>query len=476
MTLWHRRPHRLGDKMSSVQFRSMMSSSDAIIWNIEKDPEFRSTLMAVWILDTEPTDARMHESIERMVNAIPRLRQIVVPARPRPRWQDIDHVDTDQHFSTQDLGGSGELADVLSITSNWVNQPFDKTRPLWQLGLVKGLADGKAAIIIKVHHSIADGIGLVLMLAAFTDLERDPTTTPIAPHNDVERPRYTWPRRIAERSKLIGSAIIRHPIASAKTTRRMVPSVARLVWPNRQPLSKLMTERSGTVEFNARTVPFADFKAAGRIGSASINDAFVAVVADAFARYHREIGIECDRLRIHMPVNIRNERTADVAGNQFVPARWVLDAPHGTPIEQLGIISAQLTHMRSEPALPHVNGISAAVQLLGKRISRFIIGGMMKGVDALASNVPGPPFPLYIGGAKVEQFFAFGPPAGAALNVTLFTYDGTVWLGVTTDTAAVTDPERFGTCLDAAIEHLMSAGEIPEDDCGINTPELEPVG
>jgi diacylglycerol O-acyltransferase len=466
------RQNAQGDPMSSVQFRSMMSSSDAIIWNIEEDPKFRSTVMAVWILDTEPTEARMHDSIERMVQAIPRLRQTVVPTRTRPRWSDIDHVDVAQHFTTQDLGRSADLTDVLKITSEWVNQRFDKSRPLWQLGLIKGLADGKAAIIIKVHHSIADGIGLVLMLAAFTDLERDPTTPPMAISEETERPAFSRGRRIVARTKLIGTAVALHPIASARTARRMVPSVARVVMPNRRPISKLLTKRSGTLQFDTRTIPFADFKAAGRSGNSSVNDAFVAVVADAFARYHRQVGVECDRLRIHMPVNIRNERTADVAGNQFVPARWVLDAPAGPIVDQLSTISAQLTKMRSEPALPHVNGISATVQLLGKQLSRFIIGGMMKGVDVLASNVPGPPFPLYIAGTKVEQFYPFGPPAGAALNVTLFTYDGTVWLGITTDTAAVTDRERFGKCLDAAIAHLMSATDID----GANSIELEPVG
>jgi hypothetical protein len=80
---------------------------------------------------------------------------------------------------------------------------------------------------------------------------------------------------------------------------------------------------------------------------------------------------------------------------------------------------------------------------------------MMKGVDVLASNVPGPNFPLYVAGVRVERFHAFGPPAGAALNVTLFSYDGTVNLGITIDEAAITDRHRFLRCLDEAIADLI---------------------
>ena len=73
-----------------------------------------------------------------------------------------------------------------------------------------------------------------------------------------------------------------------------------------------------------------------------------------------------------------------------------------------------------------------------------------------ASNVPGPPFPLYLAGAQVEEFYAFGPPVGAALNVTLFTYDGNANLAITLDRAAVTDRAAFLECLDASLAELTA--------------------
>jgi diacylglycerol O-acyltransferase len=122
--------------------------------------------------------------------------------------------------------------------------------------------------------------------------------------------------------------------------------------------------------------------------------------------------------------------------------------------DRLRRVSKHLAAVRQEPALQWVNTVSAAIQRLGVPISRRIIGGMMKGVDVLASNVAGPPCPLYLAGEHVEEFYAFGPPAGAALNITLFTYDNTVHLGVTSVAAAIDSRQQFMECLDEAIAEM----------------------
>ena len=236
---------------------------------------------------------------------------------------------------------------------------------------------------------------------------------------------------------------------------RTLASSVRLVMPNRRPCSPMMTGRSAEIRLDTRTLPLDEVKQAGRADGGSINDVFVTIATDAVRRYHHEHGHGCDRLRVHMPVNARTARTAGLAGNQFVPARVVLrfDEGHTT----LAAVRSQLERLRDEPALHHITKVSAAVQRLGRPISRWIIGGMMLGVDVLASNVPGPPFPLYLAGAKIDRFVAFGPPAGAALNITAFSYDGDLHLGVTTDAEGVTDRAVFLECLDAAIDDVVGS-------------------
>jgi hypothetical protein len=224
--------------------------------------------------------------------------------------------------------------------------------------------------------------------------------------------------------------------------------------PNRKPMSPLMTRRSAELSLDTKAVPFATLRNAGKQAGGSLNDAFISLVLDTLDRYHERSGVECDQIRIHMPINIRDAATADKAGNQFVPARIVMKVGDDDTEGRLRRVSKHLSAVREEPALRWVNTVSAAIQRLGVPISRRVVGGMMKGVDVLASNVAGPPCPLYLAGEHVQEFYAFGPPAGAALNITLFSYDNSVYLGVTTVAAAVDSRQTFMSCLDEAIAEM----------------------
>ena len=432
--------------MSRITYDETMSSSDALIWHIERDPLLRSTVMSVWFLQRPPSRERMQATVERMVTQLPRLRQRVVDGR-RPKWVETEHFEISDHYFYGDLGGDAATQDVLNHAQNWVREPFDRERPLWQLGVFTGLVDGRGALVLKLHHAIADGVGLMLMLAALADLEPNPR------HRAALADVVSAPAPMVKTRPQIGK-IVRHPVKSVKSAANSLVSIARLVMPNRKPLSPLMTGRSAQLCLDTKALPFTTLRNAGRQAEASLNDAFISLVLDTLDRYHKRHGGECERIRIHMPINIRDAATADRAGNQFVPARIVMNVGDNDTEGRLRRVSKHLAAVRQEPALRWVNTVSAAIQRLGVPISRRIIGGMMKGVDVLASNVAGPPCPLYLAGEHVEEFYAFGPPAGAALNITLFSYDNTVHLGVTSVVGAVDSRREFMACLDEAIADM----------------------
>lgn len=433
--------------MSRITYDETMSSSDALIWHIEQDPQLRSTVMSVWFLQRPPSPERMHGTVERMVSQLPRLRQRVVDDRPRPRWVAADRFDADAHYRYEDLGGDADRDDVMSRAQEWVREPFDRSRPLWQLGIFSGLADGRGALVLKLHHAIADGVGLMLMLAALADLEPNPR------HRLALADVVTVPAPIT-RAPLHLTNLVLHPIATVRNAIRSAVSIIKLVMPNRKPMSTLMTGRSTELCLDTKALPLDTLRCAGKQAGGSLNDAFIGLVLDTLDRYHQHSGVACDQVRIHMPINIRDAATADRAGNQFVPARIVMSVGDDTTEGRLQRVSKHLAAVRQEPALRWVNSVSAAIQRLGVPISRRIIGGMMKGVDVLASNVAGPPCPLYLAGEHVQEFYAFGPPAGAALNITLFSYDNTVHLGITTVAAAVDSRHLFMRCLDEAIVEM----------------------
>ena len=384
-----------------------------------------------------------------MVTQLPRLRQRVFDDRPRPRWVPAEQFDVDDHYHYDDLGGSADRGDVLARAQQWVRQPFDRSRPLWQLGIFSGLADGRGALVLKLHHAIADGVGLMLMLAAMADLEPNPRHRPALA--DVVTP----PTPVARAPKHF-STFAPPPggVDPIRVPQRGLDHQAGDAEP--QTAEPVDDQRSSDLCLDTAALPFDTLRNAGKQAGGSLNDAFIGLVLDTLDRYHERYGTACDKIRIHMPINIRDAATADRAGNQFVPARIVMNVGDDDAEGRLRRVSKHLAAVREEPALRWVNSVSAAIQRLGVPISRRIIGGMMKGVDVLASNVAGPPCPLYLAGEHVEEFYAFGPPAGAALNITLFSYDNTVHLGVTTVAAAVESRRQFMSCLDEAIAEMTT--------------------
>ena len=245
--------------------------------------------------------------------------------------------------------------------------------------------------------------------------------------------------RLGKASLRTATDLLRDPRGTIEQLGRTTGSIARVVKPATTPLSPAMTERSLNTHFEAIAVPFGALKASARSVDATLNDAFVAITLDALKRYHDAIGHPCSAVRMNMPISVRGGEGSNNFDNQFVPARMVLPLSDADPAERIGEVQQLLREVRAEPALPHVNDISGVISRFGPAAAVSILGAMLKGVDITTSNVPGPPFPVFMAGARVEEFYAFGPLAGAAINITLFSYDGTVHLGVNSDRAAVDD-------------------------------------
>ena len=475
--------------MGELHYDEWMSESDSVLWHIERDPLLRSTITSVWFLDSAPDRARMDAVVDRMIAQVPRLHQRVVDEQPgvaTPRWADDPQLDVDYHYSWARLPGRRvSRRDVLDYAQRAAARAFDKDRPLWELVVVEGLPGKRAAFIMKVHHAIADGLGMVQLLSHMVDLERDAeasaTTeiTPVAPEIAdrlrVEAPVWAIPgarsvaHRIASEAKTgarLGKAslktatdLLRDPRGTIEQLGRTTGSIARVVKPATTPLSTVMHDRSINTHFEAVSVPFSAFKAAARAADGTLNDVFVAVTLDALERFHDAAGRPCREIRMNMPISVRGGEGANNFDNQFVPARMVLPLSGAEPVERIGEVRELLRAARAEPALPHVNDISGVIGRFGPSAAVSILGAMLKGVDITTSNVPGPPFPVFMAGSRVEEFYAFGPLAGAAINITLFSYDGTVHLGVNSDRAAVGDHELFARCLRAAIDDAVSVGQ-----------------
>jgi diacylglycerol O-acyltransferase / wax synthase len=459
-----------------VQFESRMSDSDALMWNIEKDPILRSTITVVAVLDQAPDRDVLLRKVDRGTRLIPRMRQRVVGnpySIAPPRWEIDPTFDLRYHVRFLHVGGGGTLRDVLDLAEPVAMQGFDRARPLWEMVVVNGLEDGRAAIIYKVHHAITDGVGGMQMVMTMLDLERDPQATdeelppepeaepmgPLARTVDalghVRRRNLGIARRAGGNLLAAASRAASAPAEVAGGLAATLGSVGRMVAPSPTPLSPIMAKRSLSYRFQTLTLSLPELKAAAKAGGGTLNDAFVAGVASGLHRYHERHGAPVEALRMTMPINVRTDETADLAGNKFVPARFTVPVAIEDPVEHMRAIHELVDQQRSEPALGLLEPMSIVLNRLPTTAVTALFGSMIKGMDFTTSNVPGAPIPVYLAGAQLERMFPFGPLAGVAVNVTLLSNLDDVNIGVNSDMAAVPDPEVLLECLDEAFAALL---------------------
>jgi WS/DGAT/MGAT family acyltransferase len=466
--------------MAEAQYANRMNASDALLWTNEQDPMLRSTIASVMMLDQPPNLDRFRQAVDRSLERIPRLRQRVVldplGAAP-PRWETDPLFNISYHYRHIRAAGKGTLRDLLDMAAVISMQAFDKDRPLWEFYVVDGLEEGRSALILKLHHSVSDGVGMVKMTSSLVERSREDTPRPRSHRISVleEHPpagafgetlsaiRFRAEQNLSIASRLAGAVprgvgrLLRDPATAVGDARNFVGSLRRLLQPVSEPMSPLMKERSTSVHFDVLELPLEELKRAARAGRGTLNDAFVAAVAGGLRLYHERHGKPVEELRMTMPVNLRDEgEKGKQAGNQFAPARFAIPVGIVDPRKRMHALHERVVEQRSEPALPMSEEVASVLTRLPRSLSVGFLGSMLKAIDLVTSNVPGPPFTVYASGAKVESMVGFGPLSGSAVNVTLFSYDGAVQMGINTDPAAVPDPEVLVECLQKGLDEVLS--------------------
>ncbi len=464
------------------RFAQHMSDEDALMWNIEKDPVLRSTIVAVALFDSVPDWERLRRRIERTTHFIPRLRQRVVSPPFRvapPRWMAEPAFDLDFHLRRTRLAGPATMRTLLDALQPIATAGFDRARPLWEFTLFEGLAgpDGEqAAFAMKVHHSVTDGVGGMELLAHFVDFTADASERPdhelpavLAPSNarmlDVLRYSVDHTRRrvqgIAQRLPMTVARAAGHsvtdPIGTAAQVVRTGRSIARTLAPATSPMSHVMLGRGLGRRLEVFDVPLDDLKRVAKATEASLNDVFVAAVVGGARRYHERHGSAPVELRMTLPINLR-QGDDDAGGNRFAPARFPVPTAIDDPRARIAALGALVKEWRAEPALQMTSTLAGILNRLPTSTTTALFGGMLKCCDFVTSNIPGAPVPVYVGGAKVERLYAFAPPAGAAFNVALISHCDTCCIGVVIDTEAVPDPYVLLACLHDGFDEVLALG------------------
>ena len=458
-----------------------MGAFDAVMWGVETDPLLRSVIVVLLVLDREPDRDEAIARVERMTMAVPRLRQRVIGnpvSLVPPRWETDPNFDLEYHlrwFAVPE--DDGTLRPALTVAEKLAEQDFDRDRPLWEMVLLTGLPDGRAAVLVKMHHAITDGMGGMAMAAALFSLSRDAAMPEgEAPHVPRANPkdgigRFVDGVEFESRSMVsgglrygtgalrLGVDAVKDPLGSAQSAMAFAASAQRLLAPATSPMSATLRDRSLSLHFAVVERPLADLKRAAKAAGGTVNDAFIAAVAAGLGDYHRSRGDDSTHeVRLNMPVNLRPKGDTSVGGNAWVPARFLVPIVPMDARTRIRRLSPLLLQARTEPALPISGFVMSRLTQLPRPLTAAVAGGMMKGTDVAATNVPGPPIPVYLSGAKVELMVPFAPKGGAAVNVALMSYNGVAQLGINVDTGAVPDPEVLVEALVRGLDDVLDVG------------------
>ena len=443
-----------------------MSGSDALLWTISGDPVMRPTIVALVMLERAPDWAEVRARVGGLTEAVPRLRSRAVtraPGRGRPQFVVDDTFGLDTHLRRIRLPEHGRQRDLLDMAQVMATSGFDPALPLWEAVLVEGVDGDRAALVLKVHHALIDGVGGLAVLAHLFDppgAERPPSGAPTPPP-PAPAPAGTHlppPADLPEAVRFVDGAVdaVTHPFRSLGRLAAVGTSVARLMAPSGRPVSPIMTGRSFRRHVEIIDLELAQLKRAAAAWGGTVNDVFVTSVVRGLTLYHAQHGVVAAGFRALMPVNVRSGAAGE-SGNHFVPARFVI-AARADLAGCMAEVRRNADEWKHAPGLALSDVLATGLSALPPVVARNLWSSMLLGNDFCITNIPGPPFRATLAGAAVEGIYAVSPPSGAALNVSLISAGERACVTITTDVAAVPDSPKLAGCIEDGFAEVCSAG------------------
>jgi WS/DGAT/MGAT family acyltransferase len=457
-----------------------LSGLDSSFLHLERDSAHMHVAGCAVFEGPAPAYEELVAEIGARLHLIPRYRQRLafVPfAQGRPVWVDDPHFKLTYHVRHTALprpGGDGELK---RLAGRVFSQALDRTRPLWELWFVEGLADDRFALLSKTHHALVDGISGVDIATVLFDTSPDPM--PVAP------PEHAWtPRPLPTDVQLLADALLERATAPREIVRgvraafRRPRTVARkfgdalfgvgaLAWTG--------LRSAPSSPFNVRIGPhrrftwvqgdLAQFKAIKNAFGGTVNDVVLATVAGGLGRYMRQHNLQTDGvvLRAMVPVSVRADVERGALGNR-VAAMWApLPVQPLAPVERLRSISREMEAVKESGQAVGAEVLTALTGFAPPTIMAQAarLQARQRLFNLVVTNVPGPQIPLYVLGRELEKIFPMVPLAeNTALGIAIMSYNGQLNFGLTADLDALSDIEALAEEIRAAIEELATEAGI----------------
>lgn len=445
-----------------------MAHADAAWLRMDRPTNLMIITSALWFdqpLDEERLTATI---LSRLVERYPRFRQRVREGVGGARWEDDPDFDVRLHLHHLALPAPGDREALARVVGDLMAEPLDRSRPLWAIHLLDGYAGEGCALVVRMHHAIADGIALARVMLELADAPGG-AAAPVAPLGPEHQPRVRLPFEAAARE---AAGVVR--LAARETARTLrhplhLGELAREGVADAQALSRFLlapTERThplhdelGAVQRVAwsRPVPLTLVKALGHDQGATINDVLVACIAGAVRRHLERAGMPLDDVHAMVPFNLRplDEPLPRDLGNRF--GLVLLDLPVATGDARVRLRRAagrmrKIKHSR-EGAVSY--GILGAMGHAPTAVEALAVDVFSSKATMVLTNVPGPREPVTLAGVPLRGVLVWAPCSGAVgMSVSIFSYAGEVTVGFMVNGRLVEDPQTLVADFEATLAEL----------------------
>jgi len=425
-------------------------------------------------LSADQTFAMLREEMGRRVHLMPAfvLRVLDIPlALHHPVWAHDPRLDIDTHLKRMTVAAPGGPVEMDAAVAEIAATPLDRSRPLWELWMLDGLAHGETAFVAKMHHAIADGCAAATMLVHLM------AAVPVHPPMDAGLALPSRRRRVLEALSEQPRRWAATPSLLARTLRgidkmvryrRQESEVGTSVGAPRTPFNRHV---SGSRSFATMELSLGEFKSLHRQLGVRMNDVLMAVVGRATASWLGDDNP--DRAMVAaVPVGLPSGSGPRLLGNNLSNMLASMCTDVLDPVEQVYAVhnamkDTKALHETFGPELMHEWADLAwpPVMTVGTRVyNRLKMADKHPpAANVIVSNVRGPVDPVCIAGTRIRRFYSVGPVLnGLGMNVTGWTYAGTLGLAVLADAEVVGNAHEMTAAIRRAYEDLLEAsGRIP---------------
>lgn len=407
-------------------------------------------------------------AISEKAAAVPRMRQVLkthlLDLQP-PEWVDAPNVDLSHHIHHVALPAPGDDRQLFRLTADVMERRLDRERPLWECWIVEGLSGGHWAMLLKIHHCIADGITIMHMLSGLTDTGGGET--------------FATEIRAAKQgpSQDQGSSNLDlNPLNWARATWRIaatatanaelaVGGAARIIGGILSPADSSPFVGSVTTmrRYSAARVSLDDVMKVQNAFDVTLNDVALAGITASYRSALTRRGRQPRRnsMRTLVPVSVRSNDAVGIADNRVSVMLPYLPVDCDDPIDRLQTVHERLTRAKSSGEREAGSAFVAAVNVMPFALTAWAVRALIRfpqrGVVALATNVPGPRHRLRIMDREVVRMMPIPPIAlGLRTGVAIVSYADELAFGITADFDATPDVDELAKGIERGIAELVS--------------------